>query len=119
MASTAPKKPPVKQKPSFVAQVLMECGGVTKDAAKKLKMTEGTVRAYIRKYPSCKEAREDAMIDLKEIAGDTLINLVKYQDRQATFFVLSRFRQKDGTWTARQDDGETGAGGGEESIEME
>ena len=119
MASTAPKKPPVKQKPSFVAQVLMECGGVTKDAAKKLKMTESTVRAYIRKYPSCKEAREDAMIDLKEIAGDTLINRVKAQDRQATFFVLARFRQKDGTWTARQDDGETGAGGSEESIEME
>lgn len=110
------RKPPVKHKPSHVAQVLYECGGITKDAAKKLKMTEQTVRAYIKRYPSCREAREEALVDLKGIATDTLISWVKKKDKQATFFVLSRFRQKDGTWTSKQDESEADAA--EEPLEF-
>ena len=106
MPVTKPRKPSVKHKPSHVAQVLYECGGITKDAAKKLLMTDATVRAYIKKYPVCREAREGALSDLKDIATDTLISWVKKKDKQATFFVLSRFRQKDGTWTSKQDESE-------------
>lgn len=111
------RKPPVTQKPSFVAQVLYECGGVTRDAAERLNMSEGTVREYVRKYPAVREARESAMDDLKDMATSNLIELVREKDKAATFFVLSRFRQKDGTWTQKQD--ENDAAKPEEPIEFE
>ena len=113
------KKIPVRHPAKHVAQVIVECGGITKDIASKLKVAEGTVRAYIKRYPSCREAREEALFDLKSIATDNLIDLVKVQkDKQATLFVLSRFRQKDGTWTSKQDENNEGDGP-EEPIEIE
>ena len=112
-----PKKPPVSHKPSYVAQVLYECGGVTRDAASRLSMDANTVRSYIRKYPSVREARESAMDDLKDMATSNLVNLIKEKDKAATFFVLSRFRQKDGTWTQKQDESESEAK--EEPLEIE
>lgn len=118
MPNSSPKKrkPPVTHPAKHVAQVIFECGGITKDAARKLKMTEPTVRAYIRKYASCREAREEALIDLKSIATDNLIDLVKKQkDKQATFFVLSRFRLPDGTWVMKKED-EGDSEGSEEPI---
>ena len=112
-----PKKPPVSHKPSYVAQVLYECGGVTRDAANQLCMKEETVRAYIRRYPSVKEARETAMLDLKDMATDNLIDFVRAKDKAATFFVLSRFRLPDGTWAQKQDESESEAK--EEPLEIE
>lgn len=118
-SSVKKRKPPVTHPPKHVAQVLYECGGITKDAAKKLKMAEGTVRKYIKKYASCREAREEALIDLKSIATDNLIDLVKVQkDKQATFFVLSRFRLPDGTWVTNKNDSEDSEGS-EEPITIE
>lgn len=102
--SAKKRKPPVRVAASHVAQVILECGGITRDVARKLCVNENTVRAYIKRYPSCREAREDAISDLKSIATDTLLSLVRSKDRQATFFVLSRYRQGDGTWTARQEE---------------
>lgn len=118
MPNSSPKKrkPPVAHPAKHVAQVIFECGGITKDAARKLRMTEQTVRAYIKKYASCREAREEALIDLKSVATDNLIDLVKNQkDKQATFFVLSRFRLPDGTWAMKKED-EVDSEGSEEPI---
>lgn len=118
MPNSSPKKrkPPVTHSAKHVAQVIFECGGITKDVARKLKVTEDTVRRYIRKYASCREAREEALIDLKSIATDNLIDLVKMQkDKQATFFVLSRFRLPDGTWVMKKED-EGDSEGSEEPI---
>lgn len=97
------RKPPVTHPVKHVAQVIFECGGITKDAARKLKMTEATVRSYVKKYASCREAREEALIDLKSIATDTLIEMVRKKDRQYTLFVLSRVRLPDGTWVTKKE----------------
>lgn len=119
MPNSSTRKVPVRHPAKHVAQVICECGGITKDAAKKLKMTEQTVRAYIKRYPSCQEAREEALADLKSIATDNLIDLVKNQkDKAATLFVLSRYRQKDGTWAQKQSEDSEGEGP-EEPIEIE
>jgi hypothetical protein len=97
-------KPPVTHKPAYVAQILHECGGITKDAANKLNMRPETVRSYIKRFPVVKDAREEALNDLKQIATENLIEWVKEKDKGATYFVLSRFRQKDGTWTYEREE---------------
>lgn len=119
MPNSSPKKrkPPVSHPVRHIAQVIFECGGITRDAARKLKMADSTVRAYIKKYPSCREAREEALIDLKSIATDNLIDLVKKdRDKQATFFVLTRFRMPDGTWVMKKDEDGDESEGPEEPI---
>ena len=112
-----PKKPPVTHKPSYVAQVLYESGGVTRIAAGKLNMDVATVRSYVNRYAVVREARTAAMDDLKETATANLVDMVNSGDKAATFFVLSRFRQKDGTWTQKQDESEAEAK--EEPLEIE
>ena len=97
----AKKKIPVRQTPKAVAQALFECGGVTRDAAVKLRMSEQAVRIYVNKYPECKEAREFALDDLREMAQDNLIDMVRQKDRKATFFVLSRFR-RGSSWVSTE-----------------
>jgi hypothetical protein len=116
-SSPKKRKPPVSHPVRHIAQVIFECGGITRDAARKLKMADSTVRAYIKKYPSCREAREEALIDLKSIATDNLIDLVKKdRDKQATFFVLTRFRMPDGTWVMKKDEDGDESEGPEEPI---
>jgi hypothetical protein len=89
-----PKKPPVSHKPSYVAQILFECRGVTGDAAHKLQMSVDTVRDYIRRYPACREAREDGIGALLTQAEDNLIEMVYSKDKAATFFVLKTLGKK-------------------------
>lgn len=82
------RKPPVSHTPEFVAQVIVESYGNTGIAANKLKMTPATVRNYIKKYPVCKDAWEEAVSDIVGQAEQNLYELVMERDRQATFFVL-------------------------------
>lgn len=82
------KKPPVSHTPEYVAQVIVESFGNTAIAAQKLKMTTPTVRNYIRKYPVCKDAWEEAVADIVGQAEQNLYEFVMDGDRQATFFVL-------------------------------
>lgn len=108
------KKPPVSHPPAFVAQVLSECFGNTKAAAHKLKMTVPTVRNYIKKYPECKEAWEDAVSDIVGQAEQNLYEFVLEGDRTATLFVLKTLaRQK---YSEQQPNMENGT---EEAIEFE
>lgn len=82
------RKPPVSHTPEFVAQVIVEAYGNTGVAAKKLKMTPATVRNYIKKYPVCKDAWEEAISDIVGQAEQNLYEFVMERDKQATFFVL-------------------------------
>lgn len=81
-------KPPVSHPPSFVAQIILECHGHTRLAAHKLKMTPATVRNYIKKYPECKDAWEEAVSDIVGQAEANLYEFVMDGDKPATFFVL-------------------------------
>lgn len=97
------KKPPVSHPPSFVAQILAECHGHTGLAASKLKMSRETVRAYIRKYPECKEARDAGVGDIVTEAEYNLAEFIAEGDRQATFFVLKTLaKNKYGTNNATE-----------------
>ena len=107
------KKPPVSQTPTFVAQVLTECYGHTGAAAAKLKMTPATVRNYIKRYPECKDAWEDAVKDIVVQAEENLYEFVLNGDRTATLFVLKTLaRQK---YSEQQPVAECGV---EESIDF-
>lgn len=86
--NTKVKKPPVSHTPEYVAQVLVECFGNTGAAAHKLKMTSATIRNYIKRYPVCKEAWEEAVSDIVGQAEQNLYEFVMERDKQATFFVL-------------------------------
>lgn len=89
------KKPPVSHTPEFVAQVIVESFGNTGIAANKLKMTPATVRNYIKKYPVCKDAWEEAVSDIVGQAEQNLYEFVMERDKAATFFVLKTLaRQK-------------------------
>lgn len=82
------RKPPVSHTPEYVAQVIVESYGNTGIAANKLKMTPATVRNYIKKYPVCKEAWEEAVSDIVGQAEQNLYEFVMERDKAATFFVL-------------------------------
>ena len=82
------RKPPVSHTPEYVAQVIVESYGNTGIAANKLKMTPATVRNYIKKYPVCKDAWEEAVSDIVGQAEQNLYEFVMERDKAATFFVL-------------------------------
>jgi len=108
------KKPPVSHTPTYVAQVITECFGHTRTAANKLKMSQGTVRNYINKYPECKEAWEDAVSDIVGQAEQNLYEFVVDGDRTATLFVLKTLaRNKYSEQQTNMDNGT------EEPIEFE
>lgn len=86
--STKIRKPPVSHTPEYVAQVIVESFGDTGIAATKLKMTPATVRNYIKKYPVCKEAWQEAVSDIVGQAEQNLYEFVMERDKAATFFVL-------------------------------
>lgn len=108
-----PRKPPVTHKPSYVAQVLYECRGITRDAADKLMISTTSVLNYIRNNPCCRDAREAGISDLLSVAEDNVMELVYNKDKAATFFVLKTLGKR--RWNENE---ETGKEEKEEDLEF-
>jgi len=117
--NSSKKKQKVKVSPTAeqVANALYECGGITRDAANMLKCSIVTVRRCIKRYASCREARETGLDDLREMAQDNLIDMVKDGNERATFFVLTKKRTCGNVWVSA--DKEIESTEQEEQLEFE
>lgn len=99
-----------------VAAAVYECKGLASIAAQRLGCSAKTVRNYVDKYPTVKEAIAQAREDLKDNAESRLLARIDADDLTAIIFFL-KTQAKDRGYVERSE--VTGAEGGPLSLTMD
>jgi hypothetical protein len=71
-----------------VANAILESEGIKSVAARKLKCNRRTIDEYIKRYPTCKTAYEDAFETTGDLCESALMKLVHKGNPSAIIFAL-------------------------------
>lgn len=74
--------------PEQVAEALIESFGVMAVAARRLGVTRMTIWRYIRRYETCRKAREEGRERLKDLAESKLVEAIADREPWAIQFYL-------------------------------
>ena len=91
-----------------VADALLKAKGFVSVAARRLACTTATVRNYIGRYETCKQAVYDAKEEMKDFAEGKLYQNID-DNREASLIFYLKTQAKDRGYVERQE--VTGAGG--------
>ncbi len=112
---TEEQKPNEKLKVANVAAALFKARGVKAVAARKLGVDWNTVQRYIKKYPTCQRALEDASEPITDFARKNIIRAIMRGNLGESHWWLAH---KDPEFKDVVKNEHTGAGGGPIILEI-
>ena len=109
---------PQRYTAEMVADAIRAAGGLVTVAADRLGCTPRTVRLYMERYPTVKEAWEDASDRILDFGESKLIEQVKKGEGWAVCFLLKTKGRKRG-YVERYEHEHSGSDGGPMKVQIE
>ena len=88
------RKPPIVVNDQQIINAITDCNGNLRMTAGKLKIAYATLLNRMKHCPEAKQAKENAVADMIEIATDNIYNELLNGNWQASKFVLERLSRE-------------------------